>query len=257
MDNTARWRNREENTVRGKRRRRLNPFYFLSMMNREEMRDADECFFLSRHAGVDDNGQNNGWNNLTDTVRCVRCDHRFVGSPRQILLDNWCSACGTHLYDSNDYERLDFLGYELYCSRVNELTDLAKLVFRHLILGPTIGSHVDHIVSKRDGFEHAGSEQLLASPVNLVRLPSSVNLRKGAKSGMLIEELDGRYEAFISKNPAWIELIEWFETEQARKVRAGRRDFDEGKALALFFRARGYQVVESMPETPERPTTSG
>ena len=238
------WPTLHETTVPGRRKRRLNPRYILTMMERTFQREADLCCFFAPHFGVEDVPQTRLWNEPCGNLRCLKCGNQLEGTPREILIGNSCLSCAQPLYDINDSESLDFHGFDLYRNRVNELTDLAEKVFRHMIQGTETGAHRDHILSVRDGFEHGAPEQIVASPVNLQRLPATENMKKHRKSAMQIDDLITRYEIFVTDNPAWLALVDWMEVERANYVPRANRRFDDDKALAKYLRDKGYQVVE-------------
>ena len=217
------------------------------MMNRADLSTSDEVFFVAGHAGVSDSIPSkpicdyNGWSEPGE-LYCKKRGHLLMGIPREILRQNWCPSCCSRLYPVDDLKWLDTMGYWLYRTRVDGFTRYAIDFFSDLIPGETFESHIDHILSVRDGFEHGTPETVVAAPVNLRWIPASTNLRKGRKSEKAIEELIDEYTAFAQQHPVWDLLMTWADTEES-KYMAATRSRDEKKALLKWLKERGVKVI--------------
>jgi hypothetical protein len=117
--------------------------------------------------------------------------------------NNWkkgkkCRKC----YDKNRKE--DAIkykyGYSLYYYLVWKETNANYKNFQHLINVENYKRskkyHIDHIYSIYDGYINNILPSIISSPVNLRMLRESVNLSKGKKSDINIDELFKKYQKF-------------------------------------------------------------
>jgi len=69
-------------------------------------------------------GNYRGWS-VPGKLYCVKWWAPIQGVPRDIVLSNRCPSCGRQLYDRDDTEYLDYLGFWIYRKHVERYTDVA------------------------------------------------------------------------------------------------------------------------------------
>ena len=217
--------------------RKLNAEYILQTMKKDVLRGLEVVFLTGEQFGVSDqhpDGLDNrkirevkpgifvagvanyrGWS-APGRLYCLKCKSPLIGIPREIMIHNCCDLCGSNLYDADNAERLDLLGFEIYRHRATRYMRLAVRHFRDMIDGAerilprggmVKGFEKDHTYSVRDGFDNAIDEFVVSSPSNIRVIRTADNLAKGKKSDCTVDDLLEGYDAFVSLHPEWRELV--------------------------------------------------
>ncbi len=157
-----------------------------------------------------------GWNEQCHLF-CSECGDTIVGTPRRILIENWCPCCESTLYDNDDKRWLEKLGFELYRQRVTRFQELSVNNYIQFVDTRTLSDPqgqdvsdavVQHLYPVRNGFEDQVDETIIGSPMNLRMVAFADSFNKRHQSLPSLAKLVNRYSAFVATKPEWLENAE-------------------------------------------------